>query len=247
MKKPEPIRTVIVDDEPEALEVLSSLLKNFPEVMIAGTASDPEEGRRLIETHRPDLVFLDIRMPRQTGFDLVQNLRELPAPPAVVFVTAYDEYAIHAFKVAAFDYLLKPVDPDILAETLRRFTATQSAADFRDKVDHMMRHLHHDDRIRLNTRTGYLLADPAEILYIEADGNYSVIHFSLSNRELISMNLGRLAEMLPAGHFTRISRSILVNRSWLYSVNRKTRCCELRKNGEQIALEVSKEMLKGLE
>ncbi|HNY01284.1 MAG TPA: LytTR family DNA-binding domain-containing protein [Bacteroidales bacterium] len=247
MNKTESIHTLLVDDEPEAIELLLALLKRFPEVVITGTANDPDVGLRLIETQRPDLVFLDIRMPRRSGLEMVKGLQGLANPPAVIFVTAYDEYAIHAFKVAAFDYLLKPVDPDTLAETIRRFSATRSASEFRDKVDHLIRHLHQDDRIRVNTRTGYILADPAEILYIQADGNYSTIHFSLSHQEYVTLSLGRLAEMMPEGHFIRISRSVLINRKWLYRVDRKKKTCELSRNGEQVALEVSKEMLKELE
>ncbi len=104
------IKTILIDDEAEARDVLSTLLALHHEVDLVATADNADAGLDLIVKYQPDLVFLDIRMPRKTGFDLVSELRGPSLNPVIVFVTAYDEYAIQAFKVAAFDYLLKPVD-----------------------------------------------------------------------------------------------------------------------------------------
>ncbi|MCX6305674.1 MAG: LytTR family DNA-binding domain-containing protein [Bacteroidetes bacterium] len=241
------IRTILIDDEAQARDVLSILLLKHPEVAIVAVANDADAGLEQIVKHRPDLVFLDIQMPRKTGFDLIAELRSLNLQTAVVFVTAYDEYAIRAFKVAAFDYLLKPIDPFALSDTLRRYTAMRSVADFNQKVDHLLHHLHHDDRIRMNTRAGFLLIDPMEILYATADGNYTVIHFSALQSEVVTMNIGTLFELLPAGHFSRISRSAMINRSFLYRVDRKKRICELRKDGANTQLDVSAGFIRKLE
>ncbi|MEI7980735.1 MAG: LytTR family DNA-binding domain-containing protein [Bacteroidota bacterium] len=246
MKRTEPIKTILIDDEAEARDVLMTLLQGYPQIEIAGMADNADAGLELIVKFHPDLVFLDIRMPRKTGFDLVAELRNLSLNPVIVFVTAYDEYAIQAFKVAAFDYLLKPVDPDALADTLKRYSTTRANHDFNHKVDHLLHHLHHDDRIRVNTRAGFLLIDPNDILYGTADGNYSVIHFSSSQSEVVTMSIGSLLDLLPSGHFSRISRSAFVNRSFLYRVDRKKRICELRKDGVVIQLEVSREFIRGL-
>jgi two-component system LytT family response regulator len=211
------------------------------------TADSADSGLESIMKFNPDLVFLDIRMPIKTGFDLVSELRNLNLDPVIVFVTAYDEYAIQAFKVTAFDYLLKPVDPDALADTLNRYSGSRAATDFRQKVDHLLHHLHHDDRIRVNTRSGFLLIDPAEIAYVLADGNYSEIFFSLTQSEVVTINLGSLLEMLPDGHFLRLSRSAFVNRAFLYRVDRKKRICELRKDGVVIQLDVTRDFIRGFE
>lgn len=247
MYQTETIKTILVDDEAESRDVLSSLLQKHPEIEIAGMAGDADSGLELIVKLHPGLVFLDIQMPRKTGFDLVAGLRDLDLNPAIVFVTAYDEYAIRAFKVAAFDYLLKPVDPDALAATLKRYATFIDAVDFRQKVDHLLHHLHRDDRIRLNTRTGYLLIDPLEISHAIADGNYTVIHFPTAHTEVVTLNIGSLLAMLPAGHFLRISRFAIINRSFLYRVDRKKRICELRKDGVRIELEVSRDFIRELE
>ena len=241
------IKTVLIDDEPDAVEVLTSLLSGHPQVEIMATAANADSGLEVIMKENPDLVFLDIRMPGKTGFDLVARLRDLNLATAIVFVTAYDEYAIRAFKVAAFDYLLKPVDPDALAETLKRYAASRVDTDFCQKVDHLLQHLHHDDRIRVNTRAGFLLIDPAEIAYVLADGNYSEVFFSLTHTELVTISLGSLLAMLPEGHFLRLSRSAFVNRAFIYRVDRKKRICELRKDGVVIQLEVTRDFIRELE
>lgn len=240
------IKTLLVDDEPGAIEVLQSLLKLHPDIEVVGHAADAYTGLELIKTLQPDLVFLDVRMPRKSGFDLVKDLHNHQLDPFTIFVTAYDEYAIRAFKVSAFDYLLKPVDPDALSDTLRRFRVRRSEREFGSKFDHLLKHLHHEDRIRLNTRSGFLLIDPDEIMYALAEGNYTTLYFTPSRSELVTMNIGKLMEMLPEGHFVRISRSALINRATIYRVERKKRICELRSEGEHVILEISGDHLRDL-
>ena len=111
------MRAIIIDDERLARKELKSLLKDYHEVEIVDECSSPEEALKSIEKHNPDLLFLDIQMPEKTGFDLLQ---ELDKSPKVVFVTAFDEYAVKAFEVNALDYLMKPVDPERLKETMAK-------------------------------------------------------------------------------------------------------------------------------
>jgi two-component system LytT family response regulator len=246
MKTTNSYKTIIIDDEAEARDVLFALLQGHPEIDVVATAEDADGGLEAIVKHTPDLIFLDIRMPRKTGFDMVHELRNLQLNPAIIFVTAYDEYAIQAFKVAAFDYLLKPVDPADLAETVNRFQKNRTAADFVQKIDHLLHHLHHDDRLKLNTRAGFLLIDPAEVFYATADGNYTVINFTSDQSEIVTLNLGSLFKLLPHKHFVRISRSTLVNLSYLYRIDRKKRTCELRKDSISIPLPVSREFIRDI-
>lgn len=247
MKHDEPVRTVVIDDEAEAREVLVTLLGAYPEIELVGTANSVDHGLDLILNVNPDLVFLDIQMPRKNGFELVSALRGLNFHPVIVFVTAYDEFAIRAFKVSAFDYLLKPVDPDILSETLRRYKALRNSHDFNSRVDHLLQHLHHDDRLRINTRSGFLMLDPSEILYAMADGNYTRIFTAGGPAELATMNLGLFYERMPAGRFARLSRSVIVNRSHIYRIDRKKRTCELRKGAITLTLDISISFLKEME
>ena len=109
------MRAIIIDDERLARKELKSLLKDYHEIEIVDECASPEEALKSIEKHNPDLLFLDIQMPEKTGFDLLQELNK---SPKVVFVTAFDEYAVKAFEVNALDYLMKPVDPERLKETM---------------------------------------------------------------------------------------------------------------------------------
>lgn len=240
------IHIIIIDDEAEARDVLAVLLSAHDLVRVVATAGDAETGLELIQLHEPDLIFLDIQMPGKTGLELVADIHGLAIDAAIVFVTAYDEFAIRAFKVSAFDYLLKPVDPDALADTLKRYSADCRTSDFGLKVDQLLKQMRHDNRVRLATRTGFLMIDPAEIVHATADGNYSVIHLSPSRSEIVSLNLGALFDLLPADEFSRISRSEIVNNSMIFRVDRKKRVCEVRKDGETIILQVSRDFMRFL-
>jgi two-component system, LytTR family, response regulator len=111
------MKVILVDDERLARKELTGLLAAYPEIEIAAECANVDEAREAIKKHHPDLIFLDIQMPGKTGFDLFEELNELPE---VIFVTAYDDYAIKAFEVNALDYLLKPVDPQRLDETMKK-------------------------------------------------------------------------------------------------------------------------------
>src|SRR5215204_6238457 len=118
------MKAIIIDDERLARAELRKLLQEFPEIEVIDEAANAEEGLLKIESHNPDLIFLDIQMPGKTGFDL---LAELDRAPQVVFTTAYDEYALKAFEVNALDYLLKPVEPRRLADTMEKLTKGRQA------------------------------------------------------------------------------------------------------------------------
>ncbi len=118
------MKAIIIDDERLARTELRKLLEDFPEIEVVDEASNAEEGITKIETHNPDLIFLDIQMPGKTGFDL---LAELDRAPQVIFTTAYDEYALKAFEVNALDYLQKPIEPKRLADAVHKLHASEIA------------------------------------------------------------------------------------------------------------------------
>jgi two-component system LytT family response regulator len=237
------IRTIIIDDEQEARDVMQALVRKIPEIQLIDTCNGAEAGLDSILRNKPDLVFTDIKMPRKSGLEMVRELSEKQAMTTVVFVTAFDEYAIQAIRLAAFDFLLKPVDPDELHQVIRRFQAEKLQEEFDRKIALLVSQFRKPDKIRLNTRAGFILVDPADIVYIQADGNYSEIHFSRNKKELVSLQLGTLAELLPPGKFFRISRSALINLDFLRKVDRRSRKCELERNGEVFTLQVSRELI----
>ena len=158
------IKALIVDDEPPARERLATLLKTHPQIEIVGEAGDVQSAARLSTSLQPDVIFLDIQLPRASGFDL---LPLLTGEPAIIFVTAYDRYAIRAFEVNALDYLLKPIHPDRLALSLQRLTKQAP------EPDHTLTDL---DWVVLKEDRLLRMVLTTEITLIKADDNYSIVH-----------------------------------------------------------------------
>ncbi len=241
------IRTVIIDDEQHAVDLLIELLKGHPEIEVVASAHDSEEGYRMIMEHHPDLVFLDIQMPKENGLTLASRLPDLPNRPAIIFITAYDRFAISAIKEAALDYILKPVNRDELAEAIQRFQRYRFRTHVNSKLEELLKKVSHPKRIRFNTRSGFLLIDPRDILYCTAEGNYTEITFTNGKREIVTNNLGNIQEMLPADTFFRASRSYLVNIHYIIRLERKSRNCEIGLNGFSHTLVLPRTRLVELE
>ncbi len=201
------IRALIVDDEAPARSELRYLLATHPEVSVAGEAAGAAEALDLARELAVDVVFLDVEMPGLTGVEAAPLVRERRNPPAVVFVTAHERYAVDAFAIEAFDYLLKPVDPDRLARVVERLRkrSTESALPV--------------EKIPVVAGSGAELLDFDQVHYVQADGDYSRVH-TYDHSYLCTASLGELEERLPAGRFARIHRSYLVNLSKVAGVRR---------------------------
>lgn len=200
------IRALLVDDEAPARSELRYLLAAHPEVQVVGEAASAPEALELARDLRYDVVFLDVEMPGLTGLEAAPLVHERRDPPAIVFVTAHAEYAVDAFAVEAFDYLLKPVDPDRLARVVERLRerTLESAAPV--------------EKIPVVVGGGTELLDFDQIHYVQADGDYSRVH-TYDRAYLCTSSLGELAERLPAG-FARIHRSYVVNLAKVAAVRR---------------------------
>jgi len=191
-----------VDDEPPALDELGYLLDADPRVESVLCAGDAASALRLLRD--VDAVFLDIRMPGNDGLDFARALRRLPVPPTVVFVTAHDDRAVDAYDLGAVDYLLKPLRPERLAESLRRVTATReqaAPAPAGDRGDEEV------IPVELAGRTTML--PRAEVRWVEAQGDYARLH-TADTSHLIRVPLSVLAERWADAGFVRIHRSYLV-------------------------------------
>ena len=201
------IRAALVDDEAPARSELRYLLSRHPEVEIAGEAASAADAIALVRSAHVDVVFLDIELPGLTGVQAAALIREAHDPPIVVFVTAHERYALDAFAVEAFDYLLKPVDPDRLArlvERLRERVAGEPAP---------------VARLAVVTAGGSELLDYDQIHFAQADGDYSRVH-TFDRPYLSTSSLRELAELLSSSRFARIHRSHLVNLGKVAEVRR---------------------------
>jgi len=201
------IRALIVDDEAPARSELRYLLDRHASVEVVGEAAGAAEALALAKAVHYDVVFLDVQMPGLTGLEAAPLVGEQREPPAVVFVTAHPEYAVDAFAVEAFDYLLKPVDPERLARVLERLEerAVPKAAPV-EKIP-----------VVAGGRTE--LVDYEAIHYVQADGDYSRVH-TYDRSYLCTASLGELEEKLPGNRFARIHRSHLVNLGRVAAVKR---------------------------
>lgn len=204
------MKTLIIDDERLARAELRNMLQAHPELEIVGEAANGKEAIELIQKHHPELLFLDIQMPEMSGFEL---LSQLDAAPEVIFVTAYDEYAIRAFEVNALDYLLKPVEEDRLKQAIDKVLA-DPIADLRNISKGK---LHPTDRIFIKDGERCWFVPLEEVRLFESEGNYVRVWFQ-NNKPLILRSLNQLEERLDEQYFFRTSRKHIVNLSCIESI-----------------------------
>lgn len=208
------IQCVLIDDESNSLEMMEWLLKTYcPQVVIKAMCDSAEKGIEAIRKHDPDLVFLDIEMPHMNGFNMLEQFDKLTFD--VVFCTAYDQFAIKAFKYSALNYLLKPVDPEDLKETIRRIEERKQAP-IREQIDLLMQSMKTASRqtatrIALTTADGMIFVTTQDILYCEAESNYTSVVLDGGKKILVSKVLKEIDEALSGPDFFRIHNSYLIN------------------------------------
>ena len=214
------MRVVIADDEPLALRRLQIALDAIPDVEIVGVADDGKQALDLIDSLSPDIVLLDIRMPEMSGLELVDAL-DHPSPPAVIFITAYDSFAVEAFREGAIDYLLKPLDEDRLRIAIERAQlalatrdASQRIAELREALTSLQREEAarekpaYEEYIWVSSRGQVIRVPVDDVHWFEAEGDYVVIH--ADRNHLIHDSLRDLESRLDPQRFLRVHRSAIV-------------------------------------
>jgi len=240
------LKALIIDDEEGARKLLKKLLDEthcFNDLRFAHSSSSASAE---LKTFEPDMIFLDIKMPDKDGFDFLNELNHRNGRPGVVFVTAYEQYALKAIKYQAFDYLLKPVNRKDLRQCVQKYLAAG-----KDMIAsaHLVKQQNIPERmirVKVSTRTGTLFVNPLNILYCRADGNYTIIH--TGERELLcSMNIGRLKDILPEHSFIRIGRSLILNIEHITHLDRKQSNVTLMYQGKSVTVKIPRVHLKEME
>ncbi|MEQ8303379.1 MAG: response regulator [Cyclobacteriaceae bacterium] len=245
------MKVVIIDDEPLARSIVKEYLDSFPEIEIVDECNDGFEGVKAIQQHKPDLVFLDIQMPKITGFEMLELLEE---QPSVIFTTAFDEYAMKAFEAHAVDYLLKPFSKERFAKAMEKWR-TQSKSAGSEMVHRLL-----DDtasqfegqtnRIVVKVGNAIKIIPIRDILYIEAYGDYVKIH-TKEGFFLKKKTMSFFEHSLDVSNFARAHRSYLINIQELNKIEQREKDSHIAilKNGTVVPLSKTgyariKELLK---
>lgn len=237
------VKAIIIEDEPRSLQLLKNLLLANGKADVIGETTDPNKAVDLITQINPDIVFLDIHMPGMSGFQVLDILKDIKSVhPYIVFITAYDEFAIKAFEYAAFDYLLKPVEPVRLNDTISR--CLESMKTGHNQAANVL--LDSLKKLSFRNSSGIIFIDPLEIICIEASGNYSTFHMSGNKKETVTMLLGKIQEKLDEKIFYRISRSYIINLKCLKKINSRKLRCILSDNDREIQCEISRDRIADL-
>ena len=209
-------KTLIIDDERLAREELKLLLKQFNEIEVTGEAKNGEDGIQKIQELKPDLIFLDISMPGMDGFEMLKKLDEIPK---VIFVTAYDEFAIKAFEIKALDYILKPVDPSRLQDSILKIKQLDDELGFSTEFypSRKDRKLTINDSVFIKDGEKTWFIELSKVRMLESDGNYVKVYFD-SFRPLVLRSLNNFEERLSPEHFFRANRKFIINTKWISSI-----------------------------
>ncbi|NCD43474.1 MAG: response regulator transcription factor [Bacteroidia bacterium] len=250
MNQRDTIRVLVVDDEANSRNLMEMLLRSFSDLEVLGSADSAETALPFIRAASPDLIFLDISMPGKDGFDLIGELQSFDKIPDIIFVTAFDQFAVQAFKVSAFDYLLKPIDFTALEQTLRRYRKHRSSVQMEEQLSGLLRQITNKDRfnkICIPTRTGFVCFASEEIVYLQAEGSYTRLKVLSGEEHLIPNNIGKVETILPDNGYARLGRSLVVNLNYVAGFDRKQKTITLICDDLSITLSVPVKALKILE
>lgn len=206
------IHAIIVDDEPHSCKVLSTLLERYcAEVKVLAVCHSAEEGLQAIQEYEPQLVFLDVEMPRMNGFEMLEQLPDINFD--LIFITSYDQYAVKAFRFSAIDYLLKPIDRTELQKAVRKVTV-RSSKQLSQQLGILLQKINNPAgtyKLALPTMEGLQIIPADDIIYCGSDSNYTTIYLKNKQKVVVPRTLKEIEELLEDHPFIRAHHSYLVN------------------------------------
>jgi two-component system LytT family response regulator len=213
----EKIKAILIDDELNSLQNLQQKLEGFcPDINIVAVCQKPEEGLLLLKQHQPDVVFLDIEMPKMSGFRMLEEIGEYDFD--IIFTTAYNHYSIDAIRISAFDYLIKPIGIEDLQQAVERLHKVHNKQT-KEKIDILKKSLSdnrsQDDKIAISTAEGIEFIPIKNILHIESKSNYSKIYMPENKSIMVTKILKDFEEMLYPYNFYRVHNSHLINLNYI--------------------------------
>jgi two-component system, LytTR family, response regulator len=240
-------RALIVDDEKNIREALSRLLEEYcPEIKVSGTASSAHEGREFLRSNETDIIFLDISMPGEDGFSFLHSIPK--EKYAVIFVTAYQEYALKALKASAADYLLKPVNfielREAVTKAIQYYELRQDRSEIRkvyqESLDNLREQIQSGGKqitkITVTEQFGFRMVNVNDLMYLQADSNYTILHLSGLNKIVSTRSLGEYENILTPPAFFRIHKSTIINMNFLHAYSSYEGNFAELKDGTQLSI-----------
>jgi len=240
------IKALIIDDVEKARSALKSDIKTYcPNVHVIGEADGVETGLQLIKNTTPDVIFLDIRMSDGSGFDLIAKLRQQGVIPfQIIFTTAYDEYAIKAFKFSAIDYLLKPVDHEDLIQAVQKIKVQDEHSSLKENMELLLESVKgmktSNKRIALNSVDKVQIVNVDDIIQCESQKNYTLFYLTNKKQVLITRTLKEFEDMLEEDNFLRVHHSHLINVKHLKEYIKTDGGYAVMSDGSQVPVSVRK-------
>lgn len=236
------IKAIIIDDEQNCVDSLVfDLQKHCKDVEILESCTTPKQGLLSIKKYKPDLVFLDVQMPWMSGFEMLELIDEINF--AIIFTTAFDQFAAKAFRISAIDYLLKPIDINDLKEAMRKASEKIQQKSGTDNIANLLQNIKKPEvnqRIAVPGREGYEFIEAAKIIYAQAEGSYTHVFLNDKRKLIISKTLSDIEELLPTEHFQRIHHSTLVNLSHVTHLFKTDGGFVVLDSGEKLVVSKSK-------
>ena len=237
---------IIIDDEKNIREALTTLLEQYcPEIRVCGTADSASEGRKLLEANEVDFIFLDISMPREDGFTFLRSISNKDY--GIIFATAHQEHALRALKANAIDYLLKPIHPVELKEAVAKAIRNQELRRnhseiqtvFNQSLDNLQENIqsknNHVTRITVAEQFGFRIVNTDEIIYLEADSNYTTLYLADGKRIIATRTLGEFEKILD-DRFFRTHKSVIININFLLGYSSYQGSTVEMKNGANLII-----------
>ena len=236
---------VIVEKEDKDSKHLIKLIsEELSGIKVLSALKDSCTAIRKIHQKHPDILFLDVELDKRNAFDIINELKRDNHLPSVVLVTKNRKYAVEAFKAGVIDYLIKPIQKEDLERVYSKLIFYHKKDIYKEYYFPKVTAEYYQ-KLRFNTRSGYILVAPDELIYCESDGNYSVLHLKKEIRKVICMNLNKLTEKLSMYRFKRISRYHIINEIFLNEVDRSKQECTLSCNNQTIKLKYSPKYMNG--
>jgi len=237
------LKVLIVDDEKDARLLIRHYLKSIPQVGTIEESENVEDALFKTVYFGPDLIFLDIMMPGRNGAELMELIEKRKLPSHVVVVSGVENSAISAIKNGVYDFILKPVSKENLKKFIDKFMEKRDAG-LDEKLTRILKQIDDGQKIRLSSINSYVLINPDEIVYCEAEGSYTNIYLENGTKELANNYLGMIEKSLSGLRFFRLSRSYLINLNRLLKINRGDYTCILAAGKKKIRIKGSKKQLR---